>query len=64
MVIVTPDQMRQVEEYTFRSGLDALRLMENAGARAATLAEEAGLCVGKQVVILCGRGKSLPFFPP
>ncbi len=58
MVIVTPDQMRQVEEYTFRFGLDALRLMENAGARAASLAEEAGLCAGKQVAILCGRGNN------
>lgn len=58
MTILTADDMRQLEEAAVDSGLDYLRLMENAGSAAAREIRTAYPVKGRAVTVLCGRGNN------
>ncbi len=58
MVIVTADQMRALEGLSERLGVDAMRLMENAGAASVMQLRSQMDLSGKQVLLLCGRGNN------
>lgn len=58
MTILTASDMRQLEEAAVDSGLDYLRLMENAGSAAAREIRTAYPIKGRAVTVLCGRGNN------
>ena len=58
MKVLTCEQMRAVEQAAVDSGMDYLRLMENAGSAAARLIRSRYPMAGRTVAVLCGRGNN------
>ncbi len=63
MIILTADEIRKVEEYEAKNGIDFLRLMENAGSACAKtigdrIKEKYGAVEGRKVCVVCGKGKN------
>lgn len=58
MIIVTVEQMRKIEQAAVETGLELLRLMENAGSAAAKLIRSNFDVNGKSISILCGKGNN------
>ncbi|MBR5485254.1 MAG: NAD(P)H-hydrate dehydratase [Oscillospiraceae bacterium] len=56
MRIVTPTQMKQIEQRGAELGISTLRMMENAGSAAATFLRKKFDVAGRKCVILCGKG--------
>lgn len=58
MVTVTTKQMREIEQKAVQSGLELLRLMENAGSAAARQIREKYTVSGAPVAVVCGKGNN------
>lgn len=57
--IVTPQQMREIEDRAFQSGVDPLDLMERAAQQLVdVLVDMLGGAKGKHVAFFCGRGNN------
>ena len=56
--IVTPRQMRLIEETAFENGIDQLDLMEKAAQCVADELEEMTGFRGKRAVFFCGKGNN------
>lgn len=58
MLVLNTEEMRQAEAAANESGLEYIRLMENAGSAAARVIREHYPVNGRPVVILCGSGNN------
>lgn len=58
MLVLTTEQMRQIEKAAVENGMDELRLMENAGSAAAKLIRSQYVINGRSVVLICGKGNN------
>lgn len=58
--VLTPGDMRRIEEKAFAAGVPPLLLMEHAAEAVVEALKEAlgGTCKGKQVLFLCGTGNN------
>ena len=58
--VITPGDMRRMEEEAFSLGIGSLALMERAAAAVTDALERAldGSCQGKRVLFLCGKGNN------
>ncbi len=58
MLIISTAQMREIEQKAIQSGMDELRLMENACSAAARLIRSKYDVAAKPIVLLCGKGNN------
>ncbi len=59
MRVVFPDEMAALDRAAMHSGIPSLQLMERAGKHVAEQARDmVGLCAGKRVVVVAGRGNN------
>lgn len=58
MFVLNTEEMRQAEAAANESGLEYIRLMENAGSAAARVIRQHYSVAGQSVIILCGSGNN------